>query len=88
MQCQKCENTAVYNRKYSGESLCSECFSNSILRKAEKASDKNNAKDVVPIAAGGSKGPTMAFRPRQVGGKANKSTEDLEGMGFKRQKKL
>ena len=40
MQCQKCENTAVYNRKYSGESLCSKCFSNSILRKAAKTISK------------------------------------------------
>ena len=40
MQCQKCENIAVYNRKYSGESLCSGCFSNSILRKAAKTISK------------------------------------------------
>ena len=40
MRCQKCENTAVYTRKYSGESLCSECFSNSILRKAAKTISK------------------------------------------------
>ena len=40
MQCQKCENIAVYTRKYSGESLCSECFSNSILRKAAKTISK------------------------------------------------
>ena len=40
MQCQKCENIAAYNRKYSGESLCSECFSNSILRKAAKTISK------------------------------------------------
>ena len=40
MQCQKWENTAVYTRKYSGESLCSECFSNSILRKAAKTISK------------------------------------------------
>ena len=40
MQCQKCENTSVYTRKYSGESLCSECFSNSILRKVAKTISK------------------------------------------------
>ena len=40
MQCSKCQNTAVYTRKYSGESLCSECFSNSILRKAAKTISK------------------------------------------------
>ena len=42
MQCQKCENTSVYTRKYSGESLCSECFSNSILRKVAKTISKYN----------------------------------------------
>jgi uncharacterized protein (TIGR00269 family) len=40
MQCDKCQNTAVYTRKYSGESLCSECFSKSILRKAAKTISK------------------------------------------------
>jgi len=40
MKCDKCENTAVYSRKYSGENLCSECFSNSILRKAAKTISK------------------------------------------------
>ena len=40
MQCNKCQDTAVYTRKYSGESLCSECFSNSILRKAAKTISK------------------------------------------------
>ena len=40
MQCSKCQNTVVYTRKYSGESLCSECFSNSILRKAAKTISK------------------------------------------------
>ena len=40
MQCDKCQNSAVYSRKYSGENLCSECFSNSILRKAAKTISK------------------------------------------------
>ncbi|TBR09149.1 MAG: TIGR00269 family protein [Candidatus Nitrosotenuis sp.] len=40
MKCDRCENTAVYSRKYSGENLCSECFSNSILRKAAKTISK------------------------------------------------
>ena len=58
MQCQKCENTAVYTRKYSGESLCSECFSNSILRKAAKTISKyrmikNN--DLVCVGVSGGK---------------------------------
>ena len=58
MQCDKCENTAVYTRKYSGESLCSECFSNSILRKAAKTISKyrmikNN--DLVCVGVSGGK---------------------------------
>ena len=40
MQCDKCQNIAVYSRKYSGENLCSECFSNSILRKTAKTISK------------------------------------------------
>ena len=40
MQCDNCQNAAVYSRKYSGENLCSECFSNSILRKAAKTISK------------------------------------------------
>ena len=58
MQCNKCQNTAVYTRKYSGESLCSECFSNSILRKAAKTISKysmikNN--DLVCVGVSGGK---------------------------------
>lgn len=40
MKCDRCENVAVYSRKYSGESLCSECFSNAILRKTAKTISK------------------------------------------------
>ena len=58
MQCGKCENTAVYSRKYSGESLCSTCFSNSILRKMAKTISKykmikNN--DLVCVGVSGGK---------------------------------
>ena len=57
MQCQKCKNIAVYTRKYSGESLCSECFSNSILRKAAKTISKykmikNNELVIVGVSGG------------------------------------
>ena len=58
MQCQKCENTAVYTRKYSGESLCSECFSNSILRKAAQTISKYNMiknDDLVCVGVSGGK---------------------------------
>ena len=58
MKCDKCENTAVYSRKYSGENLCSECFSNSILHKAAKTISKykmikNN--ELVCVAVSGGK---------------------------------
>ena len=58
MQCGKCKNTAVYSRKYSGESLCSTCFSNSILRKMAKTISKykmikNN--DLVCVGVSGGK---------------------------------
>ena len=42
MQCDKCSNNAVYSRKYSGENLCSTCFSNSILRKTARTISKYN----------------------------------------------
>ena len=58
MQCDKCQNTAVFSRKYSGENLCSECFSNSILRKTAKTISKykmikNN--DLVCVGVSGGK---------------------------------
>ena len=40
MKCDKCDNNAAYVRKYSGQSLCSVCFSNSILRKTAKTISK------------------------------------------------
>ena len=58
MQCGKCKNTAVYSRKYSGESLCSTCFSNSILRKMAKTISKYNMiknNDLVCVGVSGGK---------------------------------
>jgi len=58
VKCDRCENTAVYSRKYSGESLCSECFSNSILRKAAKTISKYNMiqnGELVCVAVSGGK---------------------------------
>ena len=40
MKCDRCQNQAVYSRKYSGESLCSTCFTNSIQRKTAKTISK------------------------------------------------
>ena len=58
VKCDKCENITVYSRKYSGENLCSQCFSNSILRKAAKTISKykmikNN--ELVCVAVSGGK---------------------------------
>jgi len=40
MKCAKCGGRAAYSRKYSGESLCSKCFTESILRKTAKTISK------------------------------------------------
>ena len=45
MKCDKCENGAVYVRKYSGQHLCSRCFSESILRKTAKTISRYNMID-------------------------------------------
>lgn len=58
MKCNRCENVAVYSRKYSGESLCSECFSNAILRKTAKTISKYNMiqnNELVCVAVSGGK---------------------------------
>lgn len=58
MKCDRCQNTAVYSRKYSGENFCSECFSNSILRKAAKTISKYNMiqnGELVCVAVSGGK---------------------------------
>ncbi len=58
MQCIKCSEQAVFVRKYSGEHLCSSCFSNSILRKTAKTISKYNMiknNDLVSVAVSGGK---------------------------------
>jgi cytoplasmic tRNA 2-thiolation protein 1 len=58
MKCDRCDNSAVYSRKYSGENLCSECFSNSILRKTAKTISKYNMiqnGELVCVAVSGGK---------------------------------
>ena len=40
MKCDNCENQAAYTRKYSGQKLCSQCFSKSIVRKTAKTISK------------------------------------------------
>lgn len=58
MKCDRCENPVAYSRQYSGEKLCSICFSNSILRKAAKTISKYNMirnNELVAVAVSGGK---------------------------------
>jgi len=58
MKCDWCDNVAVFSRKYSGENLCSECFTNSLVRKTAKTVSKYEMiqrGDVVGVAVSGGK---------------------------------
>ena len=58
MICDRCQNQAAYTRKYSGEKLCSHCFSNSIVRKTAKTISKYNMiknDELVAVAVSGGK---------------------------------
>ena len=58
MNCDRCENPIAYTRKYSGEKLCSNCFSNSILRKTAKTISKYKMiqnDELVAVAVSGGK---------------------------------
>lgn len=58
MKCDRCDNTVVFSRKYSGENLCSNCFSNSIIQKTTKTISKYNmikSGDIVGVAVSGGK---------------------------------
>lgn len=58
MKCNYCDNPVAYTRKYSGESLCSACFSKSIIRKTAKTISKYKMiqpNDIVGVAVSGGK---------------------------------
>jgi uncharacterized protein (TIGR00269 family) len=58
MKCDRCQKIAVFSRKYSGENLCSDCFSNTILRKTAKTISKYNMiqnGELVCVAVSGGK---------------------------------
>ena len=58
MKCDRCENPPAYTRKYSGERLCSQCFSRSIVRKTAKTISKYNMikhNELVAVAVSGGK---------------------------------
>ena len=58
MKCDRCKNQAAYTRKYSGEKLCSQCFSKSIVKKTAKTISKYNMiqhNELVAVAVSGGK---------------------------------
>ncbi len=58
MKCDRCDGVAAYTRTYSGEKLCSACFSASILRKVAKTISKHKMirnGDLVAVAVSGGK---------------------------------
>lgn len=58
MNCDRCENPVAYSRKYSGENLCSGCFSQSIVEKTTKSISKYNMikpGDSIGVAVSGGK---------------------------------
>jgi uncharacterized protein (TIGR00269 family) len=58
MKCDWCENVPVFSKKYSGENLCSGCFTNSLVRKTVKTISKYKMiqrGDVVGVAVSGGK---------------------------------
>lgn len=57
-RCARCGDGVFYTRKYSGESLCSSCFRDSILDKARKTIAKHNMMipgELVAVAVSGGK---------------------------------
>ena len=58
MKCDRCENPPAYTRKYSGEKLCSQCFSKSIVKKTAKTISKYKMikhDELVAVAVSGGK---------------------------------
>jgi len=58
MKCDWCYNVAVFSKKYSGENLCSGCFTNSLVRKTAKTISKYKMierEDVVGVGVSGGK---------------------------------
>lgn len=65
MKCDRCGNMAAYSRKYSGENLCANCFSNSILQKTARTISKHNMienGDLVGVAVSGGKDSLSLLR--------------------------
>jgi len=80
MICNKCQKQASYSRKYSGETLCSECFSNSILHKAAKTISKykmikNN--ELVCVAVSGGKDSLVLLNIFKIKKKINETVDKI-----------
>lgn len=57
-ECDKCDMQAAYTRRYSGESLCTGCFADSIIRKTAKTISRYGMirhDDLVAVAVSGGK---------------------------------
>ena len=72
MKCDRCEEQAAYTRKYSGESLCSACFSKSIAKKTAKTISRYNMirhGQLVAVAVSGRKRLACTAKDHQRDGK-------------------
>ena len=77
MKCDRCENTAAYTRRYSGESLCGECFSASIVRKTARTISHHNmirrGDDVAVAVSGGKDSLSLLHVLHQLSGRGGYS---------------
>jgi len=58
MRCRRCDDAAVFTRRYSGESLCSRCFTDSVMRKTARTISRYKMignGDLVAVAVSGGK---------------------------------
>lgn len=73
MRCDRCEDTAVYTRKYSGDSLCGRCFSASIVRKTARNIAKysmiGRGDDVAVAVSGGKDSLSLLHVLKQISNK-------------------
>ena len=77
MKCDRCENAAAYTRRYSGESLCGECFSISIVRKTARTISRHSmirrGDDVAVAVSGGKDSLSLLHVLHQLSGRGGYS---------------